>query len=248
PYSSLTADAQKRIKTIEQFAALGSGMQIAMRDLEIRGAGDLLGGEQSGFINEIGFDTYQKILEEAVEELQANEFKSLFSDSPHERPFVREVQLDTDFEALIPEHYVNVVSERLTLYSELSKVNSDEALKEFADRLIDRFGPLPLATQELLATVALKGHVARLGIERLLVKKGSCLAYFIADQQSPFYQSPLFGQQIQQVQKHPTQLILKEKQTRNGLRLLLRINQVTSMQKLLSLFETFLPVRDFSNS
>jgi len=248
PYSSLTADAQKRIKTIEQFAALGSGMQIAMRDLEIRGAGDLLGGEQSGFINEIGFDAYQKILEEALEELQANEFKSLFSDSPHERPFVREVQLDTDFEALIPEHYVNVVSERLTLYSELSKVNSDEALKEFADRLIDRFGPLPLATQELLATVALKGHVARLGIERLLVKKGSCLAYFIADQQSPFYQSPLFGQLIQQVQKHPTQLILKEKQTRNGLRLLLRINQVTSMQKLLSLFETYLPVRDFSNS
>ena len=248
PYSTMTADAQKRIKTIEQFAALGSGMQIAMRDLEIRGAGDILGGEQSGFINEIGFETYQKILEEAVEELRANEFKALFNDDSKEQQFVREVQLDTDFEVLFPEDYINVVSERLTLYSELSNLKTEDALSTFETQLVDRFGPLPEQSKELFASVLLKWHVARLGIERLVIKKGVCIAYFIADQASPFYQTQRFGALIQQVQQQHKTLELKEKHTRQGLRLLLRITGVQSMQNLLTTFKNLAPLTSSSNS
>ena len=145
PLSSMSTDAQKRIKTVEQFSAIGSGIQIAMKDLEIRGAGDLLGGEQSGFINEMGFETYQKILQQAIEELKENEFKSVYNKDENDEInfFTNEIQIDTDLEILIPDHYINIVKERLALYQELSKIKSSIDLEEFEIKLRDRFGPLP---------------------------------------------------------------------------------------------------------
>ena len=133
PLNAMASDAQKRIQAISQFSKLGAGIQIAMKDLEIRGAGDLLGGEQSGFINEIGFETYQKILEEGIEELKENEFKTLFEDQekPLEKNYVKEVQIDTDLEILFPDEYINVVNERLALYNELSEIKDENALIQF---------------------------------------------------------------------------------------------------------------------
>ena len=149
PLTAMSSDAQKRIRTIEQFSALGSGIQIAMKDLEIRGAGDLLGGEQSGFINEIGFEAYQKILQEAIEELKENEFKSLYKEDQTEglKTYVKEVQIDTDIEAFLPDDYLNIVKERLVLYQSLSQIKTAEELNEFEVQLIDRFGPLPEQAQ-----------------------------------------------------------------------------------------------------
>ena len=158
PLSAMSSDAQKRIKTIEQFSALGSGIQIAMKDLEIRGAGDLLGGEQSGFINEIGFETYQKILQEAIDELKENEFKSLYEDEQNDsfKTYVKEVQIDTDLEIYLPDDYINIVKERLALYQQLSNIKTNTELVEFEEQLIDRFGPLPEEAKELLESVRLK--------------------------------------------------------------------------------------------
>lgn len=235
PLTAISSDAQKRIQAIEQFSVLGSGIQIAMKDLEIRGAGDLLGGEQSGFINEMGFETYQKILQEAIEELKETEFKELYQGSENDRlqTAVKEVQIDTDLELYIPEEYVNIVSERLSLYQELSSVKTPEALEAFRLQLQDRFGVLPQVTLGLLESVQLKWLAIRLGLERLIIKKGKCLGYFIADQEHPFYQSENFTHLLQQVQTSGGDLVLKEKQTQSGLRLLLVIEHIQSIQALI---------------
>lgn len=231
--SALSSDAQKRIRTIEQFSALGSGIQIAMKDLEIRGAGDLLGGEQSGFINEIGFETYQKILQEAIEELKENEFKSLYEEQQTEglKAYVKEVQIDTDLEAYLPDDYLSIVKERLALYQTLSQIKTAEELKDFEAQLIDRFGPLPEQANELIESVRLKWVAAQLGIERLVLKKKIGLCYFLADQQSEFFQSPQFSHLLEQVQKHSNQLAIKEKARAQGPKLLLRIHSVHSMKE-----------------
>ena len=152
PLSSMSTDAQKRIKTVEQFSAIGSGIQIAMKDLEIRGAGDLLGGEQSGFINEMGFETYQKILQQAIEELKENEFKSVYNkDENDEINFLtNEIQIDTDLEILIPDHYINIVKERLALYQELSKIKSSVDLEEFEKQIAVKQKHYALSTRETL--------------------------------------------------------------------------------------------------
>ena len=235
PLTAISSDAQKRIQAIEQFSVLGSGIQIAMKDLEIRGAGDLLGGEQSGFINEMGFETYQKILQEAIEELKETEFKELYQGSENDRlqTAVKEVQIDTDLELYIPEEYVNIVSERLSLYQELSSVKTPEALEAFRLQLQDRFGVLPQVTLGLLESVQLKWLAIRLGLERLIIKKGKCLGYFIADQEHPFYHSENFTHLLQQVQTSGGDLVLKEKQTQSGLRLLLVIEHIQSIQALI---------------
>lgn len=235
PLTAISSDAQKRIQAIEQFSVLGSGIQIAMKDLEIRGAGDLLGGEQSGFINEMGFETYQKILQEAIEELKETEFKELYQGSENDRlqTAVKEVQIDTDLELYIPEEYVNIVSERLSLYQELSSVKTPEALEAFRLQLQDRFGVVPQVTLGLLESVQLKWLAIRLGLERLIIKKGKCLGYFIADQEHPFYQSENFTHLLQQVQTSGGDLVLKEKQTQSGLRLLLLIEHIQSIQALI---------------
>ena len=233
PLSALSSDAQKRIRTIEQFSALGSGIQIAMKDLEIRGAGDLLGGEQSGFINEIGFETYQKILQEAIEELKENEFKSLYEEQQTEglKAYVKEVQIDTDLEAYLPDDYLSIVKERLALYQTLSQIKTAEELKDFEAQLIDRFGPLPEQANELIESVRLKWVAVQLGIERLVLKKKIGLCYFLGDQQSEFFQSPQFSHLLEQVQKQSNQLAIKEKATAQGPKLLLRIKSVHSMKE-----------------
>ncbi|RPG69282.1 MAG: transcription-repair coupling factor [Flavobacteriaceae bacterium TMED147] len=237
PYSAISTDAKKRMKTIEQFSAIGSGIQIAMKDLEIRGAGDLLGGEQSGFINEMGFDTYQKILQQAIEELKENEFKSLYKSDENDsvKTYVRDVQIDTDLEIFIPNDYVNIVKERLALYQELSSIKTDEELNAFEVNLKDRFGTLPLPAKELLESVRLKWVATQLGIERLILKKGSCLCYFLSDQNSDFFKSKYFIYLINQIQMTPDRMVLKEKITQNGPRLFLSIVEIKEVKSLITL-------------
>ncbi|MAU15035.1 MAG: transcription-repair coupling factor [Muricauda sp.] len=245
PYEAMTTEARKRIEALEQFTELGSGFNIAMKDLEIRGAGDLLGGEQSGFINEIGFETYQKILSEAIEELKENEFKELYEEveGDKEKVYVKEMQLDTDFELLFPDDYINNITERLNLYTQLNNVEDEEGLQKFEAQLVDRFGELPTRAVDLLNSVRIKWIATHIGLERVIMKKGKFIGYFIADQQSSFYQSPTFTKILQYVQAHPQQVKLKEKQTRNGLRLLLVFDGITSVEKALKVLEPFMPVK-----
>ena len=235
PMSAMASDAQKRINTIAQFSELGAGIHIAMKDLEIRGAGDLLGGEQSGFINEIGFETYQKILEEAIDELKENEFKTLFEDQDKslEKNYVKEVQIDTDFEILFPDDYINIVNERLVLYNELSAIKDEEGLIKFQKNLEDRFGKIPAEGEELLSTLRLKWLASKMGLERLIIKNKKFVGYFLSNQQSDFYQSPVFNKILFGIQKDPKKYSIKEKETRNGLRLLIVLDKVYSVEELL---------------
>ncbi|MBA9073471.1 transcription-repair coupling factor (superfamily II helicase) [Flavobacterium gossypii] len=239
PYSAMTDDARKRIQALEQFSELGSGFNIAMKDLEIRGAGDLLGGEQSGFINEIGFETYQKIMNEAIEELKENEFKDLYEDEDKggEKEYVKEIQIDSDFELLFPDEYINNVSERLNLYNELSNVKNEEELIAYEKKLIDRFGALPKQAIALLNSIRIKWIATRLGIEKLVLKQGKMVAYFVSDQQSEYYTSNQFHKVLQFVQKNGNLCKMKEKETKNGLRLLLTFENVKSVKKALELIE-----------
>ena len=243
PYEVMTTEARKRIEALEQFTELGSGFNIAMKDLEIRGAGDLLGGEQSGFINEIGFETYQKILSEAIEELKENEFKELYDEveGDKEKVYVKEMQLDTDFELLFPDDYINNITERLNLYTQLNDVEDEEGLQEFEAQLVDRFGELPEPVVDLMNSVRVKWIATHIGLEKVIMKKGKFIGYFIADQQSSFYQSAVFTQVLQYVQSHPQQAKLKEKQTRTGLRLLLTFDRITSVDKALKVLAPFTP-------
>ena len=239
PYSAMTDDARKRIQALEQFSELGSGFNIAMKDLEIRGAGDLLGGEQSGFINEIGFDTYQKIMNEAIEELKENEFKDLYEneDSGVEKEYVKDLQIDTDFELLFSDEYINNVTERLSLYNELGTVKNEEELVVFQNKLIDRFGPMPPRANALMNSIRIKWIATRIGIEKLVMKKGKMIGYFVADQNSDYYTSKRFHQMIQFVQKNTSICIMKEKQTPAGLRLLLTFDNVKTTRRALELME-----------
>ena len=243
PYEVMTTEARKRIEALEQFTELGSGFNIAMKDLEIRGAGDLLGGEQSGFINEIGFETYQKILSEAIEELKENEFKELYDEveGDKEKVYVKEMQLDTDFELLFPDDYINNITERLNLYTQLNDVKDEEDLQKFEAQLVDRFGELPEPVVDMMNSVRVKWIATHIGLEKVIMKKGKFIGYFIADQQSSFYQSAVFTQILQYAQNHPQLVKLKEKQTRNGLRLLLVFDGITSVDKALKVLEPFTP-------
>jgi transcription-repair coupling factor (superfamily II helicase) len=234
PFDSMTTEARKRIEALEQFTELGSGFNIAMKDLEIRGAGDLLGGEQSGFINEIGFETYQKILAEAIEELKENEFKDLYEATPGtEKVYVKETQIDSDFELLFPDDYINNITERLTLYTELNDLTTEEGLLEFEAHLKDRFGPIPAPVKDLLNSVRIKWIASGIGLEKVVMKKGKLIGYFIADQQSSFYQSTRFTTVLQFVQNHAQLCKIREKQTRNGLRLLLVFEKIDTTSRAL---------------
>lgn len=243
PYDVMTADARKRIQALEQFTELGSGFNIAMKDLEIRGAGDLLGGEQSGFINEIGFDAYQKILTEAIDELKENEFKDLYAEveGHQEKVFLKETQLDTDFELLFPDDYVNNVTERLNLYTLLNQVKDEEGLAKYETELVDRFGELPSEVDDLLNSVRIKWIATRIGLEKVVLKKGKLIGYFISDQQSDFYQSTNFTQVLQFVQANSKICTMKEKQTRNGLRLLLVFDGISTVDKALQSLTPIMP-------
>ena len=211
PLSTLSRESRMRLKTIEEFAELGSGFNIAMRDLDIRGAGNLLGGEQSGFISEIGFETYHKILDEAISELKETEFKDLYKEELKEkRNFVRDAQIDTDLEMLIPDSYINTVSERLVLYSELNNSKTEEDLTAFANKLEDRFGDIPRQVKELFNAMRLKWLATSLGMERIIAKNGKMSCYFIQNQESAFYQTEVFGKIIQYVQENPKHAQLKQ--------------------------------------
>ena len=231
PYHMMTDDARKRIEALELFSDLGSGLNIAMKDLEIRGAGDLLGGEQSGFINDIGFDTYQKILSEAIEELKENEFKELYNTEENKpKEFIKEVQIDTDFEILFPDNYINSITERLNLYNELSTLETDEELLQYEQRLIDRFGELPFQSIDLLDSVRLKWFAKHLGLEKLVLKQKRMIGYFISNQQSEFYQTKAFTTVLKYVQQNATTCVIKEKQTKIGLRLLITFIKIDSVE------------------
>lgn len=231
PYHMMSDDARKRIQALEMFSDLGSGLNIAMKDLEIRGAGDLLGGEQSGFINDIGFDTYQKILSEAIEELKENEFKDLYnSEDSGPKEFVKEVQIDTDFEILFPDDYINAISERLNLYNELSTIEDEEGLHAYEQRLVDRFGELPIPAVDLMDSVRIKWLAKELGLERVILKQKRMIGYFVSDQQSGFYQTEAFTRVLKYVQRNPKTVVMKEKQTKAGLRLLITFIRIDSVQ------------------
>jgi transcription-repair coupling factor (superfamily II helicase) len=237
PYSVMTDDARKRIQALEQFSELGSGLNIAMKDLEIRGAGDLLGGEQSGFINDIGFDTYQKIMNEAIEELKENEFKDLYptENNIETKEYVKDLQIDTDFELLFPDEYINSITERLSLYNELALIKDEETLLKYEQKLIDRFGALPKEALALLNSIRIKWKATSIGIEKLIMKQGKMIGYFVGDQQSDFYQSNRFMKMVQFVQMNSNLCKMKEKETKNGLRLLLTFENVKSIHKALEL-------------
>jgi len=237
--SELPEDSRKRMQAIAQFSDLGSGIHIAMKDLEIRGAGDLLGGEQSGFINDIGFDAYQKILQEAVTELKENEFADLYADEAQQAVYLTDTQLDSDFELLYPDNYINSITERLNLYNELSNLKNEEELSQYEYRLIDRFGALPPQARDLLNSVRIKWLATQMGIERLVMKQGKMLGYFIADQQSKFYQSGTFQRVLTFVQRNSDKCHLNEKETRNGLRLIITFDKITSIDKALRIISGF---------
>ncbi len=193
PMSTLTSDARKRLRTIEEFSDLGSGFNIAMKDLDIRGAGNLLGAEQSGFIADIGFEMYQKILEEAILELKENQFKDLFKEEMEkERSYVRDVNLDTDVEMHLPDEYVSNIQERLILYTELNKIENEEGIEKFQKMLRDRFGRIPQPAMELFEGLRITWVCKQLGFERLILKNRKLRCYFVENPQSAFYETDSF--------------------------------------------------------
>ena len=227
PMSVLTNEAKQRLKAIEEFSDLGSGFNVSMRDLDIRGAGNLLGGEQSGFISEIGFEMYHKILDEAITELKETEFADLFISDREEKKFVADCQIDTDLEILLPTDYVNSVSERLLLYKELDNISSEDKLMEFENNLRDRFGNLPRPAVELLATIRLRWQAEKLGFEKILLKNKRFIGYFVSNPQSHFYQSEIFSLILKYVQKNSHKVRLKEDKSK----LSLSIKDIDSIEK-----------------
>jgi transcription-repair coupling factor (superfamily II helicase) len=211
PMHSLTPEARKRLTAIEQFSDLGSGFQIAMRDLDIRGAGNLLGAEQSGFISEIGFDMYQKILQEAIDELKEKEFKTLYKEELANKDFVRDCQLETDLEIMIPDQYITNIGERLAIYRDLDNVANEEKLDELKEELIDRFGEIPKSTQELFSAIQLRWVAKSIGLEKLVLKQKKLIGYFIANQESPYYQSSKFTKVLKYIQENPHTCKMKER-------------------------------------
>ncbi len=213
PLSTLTPEARKRLSAVEEFSDLGSGFNIAMRDLDIRGSGNLLGAEQSGFIAEIGFEMYHKILDEAINELKDDEFKELFKDEKP-RPVISFTQIDTDLEVLIPDSYVTNITERYNLYTEISKLENEQQLEAFSKNLTDRFGPVPKPVRELLNTLKLQWLGKEIGFEKVSFKKHVLKGYFVSDQQSAYFDSAQFGNVLQFVQANARRCNLKEvKQT-----------------------------------
>ncbi len=222
PATTLTSEARRRLRAIEEFSDLGSGFNIAMQDLDIRGAGNLLGGEQSGFIAEIGFETYQKILNEALIELRdeepvnvgedeegneqiANPFGASASDV-----FVTDCAIETDMELLLPDSYVSNTAEKIRLYREMDDLQNEKEIAEFRTRMVDRFGELPNETDELLNVVRLRQKAIKLGIEKIILKNNLLIAYFVSNQMSAYYQTPLFANIMQRIAANPKRLKVKE--------------------------------------
>jgi transcription-repair coupling factor (superfamily II helicase) len=217
PLSTINAEARRRLRALEEFSDLGSGFNIAMQDLDIRGAGNMLGAEQSGFIADIGFETYHRILNEAIQELRQEEFKGVFEEEQEMQTqaflnikFVNDCQIDTDLELLFPNDYIPGTSERMLLYRELDNIENEEQLKQFEHNLVDRFGKIPSESRELLEVVRLRWKAIELGMEKIILKNQKMICYFVSDQQSPFYQSSDFVQIVQFIQKRKIEGKMKE--------------------------------------
>ncbi len=208
---SLPSDSRKRLQTLEQFSELGSGFQIAMRDLDIRGAGNLLGGEQSGFITEIGFEMYQKILDEAMRELKSTDFKDVFKEElERKKDFVSDCTIDTDLEILIPDNYIENITERLSLYTQLDDIDTDEELDKFALELVDRFGPIPRQVEDLFTTIRCRKMAKELGFEKMILKNMQLRLYFISNPDSPYFESDTFNYIMQYIQQQTKNARLKQ--------------------------------------
>lgn len=235
PYDMMTSDARKRLEAIEQFSDLGSGFQIAMKDLEIRGAGDLLGAEQSGFINEMGFETYQKLMQEALEELKDDaDFENLFENEEDRQKLfksVKDVNIDTDLELMLPDFYISNTEERLLLYQKIAEINNEKDLHQFELELIDRFGALPKEAVNLLKSVSLKWLAADIGFEKIVMKNGIFLGYFPGNPQDKFYQTDRFRHIINYLTRNPAEAQLKEKSGKEGNQLMMRKEKVKNVDE-----------------
>ncbi|HNY14472.1 MAG TPA: transcription-repair coupling factor [Bacteroidales bacterium] len=245
PPDTLTHEARRRLKAIEEFSELGSGFNIAMQDLDIRGSGNLLGGEQSGFITDIGFETYQKILSEAMMELRDTEPQifsnekegdSLKPDENVRKSYVTDFQVDTDLEIMFPDEYVSNISERIRLYKELNDIENDEGLALFEKKLTDRFGKLPPPASALLDVVRIKWIAVKLGIEKILLKNTLLIANFISDPESPFYRSGQFVSIMNYVNRHQKQMSVKQKEAR----LSLTIREIDSVRRAIAVLKDIL--------
>jgi transcription-repair coupling factor (superfamily II helicase) len=218
PLEAMTQEARRRLQAIEEFSDIGSGFSLAMQDLDIRGAGNLLGGEQSGFIADIGFEAYQRILNEAMEELRNDEFQGLFDNQAIEdqqnaflqTSFIRDCTIDTDLELLFPDDYVASISERVLLYRELDDLKSEETLKLFEGTLVDRFGQIPKPAIELLDVVRLRWKALALNMEKLIIKEKKMICYLPSDQTSKYYYSKEFAGTMQWIMKNPDQCKVRE--------------------------------------
>ncbi|MEE4177807.1 MAG: transcription-repair coupling factor, partial [Bacteroides sp.] len=239
PLSTLTDEARKRLRAIEEFSELGSGFNIAMRDLDIRGAGNLLGAEQSGFIAEIGFEMYQKILDEAITELKEKEFKELFAEGINQRKYqIGDCQLETDFELMIPSRYVSNTEERLSLYKELDGLEEEESLEAFEAQLVDRFGPLPEATAGLMKALRLRWKGREIGFEKMILKSGLMIGYFTSRKDSPYYESDAFKRVLRFAQENYRKCQLKESNDK----LSMTIKSVTDIDQALEIAEEILAI------
>ncbi|AZB09121.1 transcription-repair coupling factor [Chryseobacterium sp. G0162] len=235
PYDMMTSDARKRLEAIEQFSDLGSGFQIAMKDLEIRGAGDLLGAEQSGFINEMGFETYQKLMQEALEELKDDvDFENLFDNEEDRQKLfksVKDVNIDTDLELMLPDFYISNTEERLLLYQKIAEISNEKDLYQFELELIDRFGALPKEAVNLLKSVSLKWLAADIGFEKIVMKNGVFLGYFPSNPQDKFYQTDRFRHIINYLTRNPSEAQLKEKSGKEGNQLMMRKERIKNVDE-----------------
>ncbi len=211
PPATLSSEAQKRLKAINEYSDLGSGFNIAMRDLDIRGAGNILGAEQSGFISEIGIEMYQKILDEALIELKETEFKDLFEEELKNRDFVKDCQFESDLGIMIPSYYVESSSERLKLYKELDAIKDEEGLDDFKLRLIDRFGDLPVETDALINTIRLRWTAKKIGFEKLTIKNNRMTGHFTGERDSEYFSSDAFGKVLDFIKTNPTASKMREK-------------------------------------
>jgi transcription-repair coupling factor (superfamily II helicase) len=234
PKSTLTDEARKRLQTLEEFSDLGSGFQIALRDMDIRGAGNLLGGEQSGFITDIGFEMYHKILDEAIQELKYTDFKDVFKEQIEEqKQFVYDCTIDTDVEMLIPLEYVQNTEERLRLYTELDAIENEKSLQEFSKKLEDRFGKLPKQINELFDGLRIRWIAKKIGFERIILKNGKLRCYFLDNPKSPYYESPYFPRVMEHIQTAKKKCNLKQ----SGNSLILVYDNIKTMSETEAIFK-----------
>ena len=239
PFSSITKEARKRIEAIERHTELGSGFYIAMKDLEIRGAGDLLGAEQSGFINDIGFETYQKILKEAVDDLKSKEFKDLFDKDIDAKKIINNFQIDTDLEILFPDSYITNIKERLISYKKLSEIKTANELKEFKENLKDRFGKIPQESTDLLKTVELKWVAISVGFEKIILKNNKLICQFISDKEHNYYYSGNFQKTLKAILQNKKICEIKEKKNKDGEILIVVFKGVNSIDQAIKNLKVF---------